>query len=170
MTTSALRRLVALAAMILVPRVAAAQVVPGGGGTDWDRARSTFTQDMLRDYNALMESWRAALSRGDLGSITRLYAEGASLALPDTTFVTGLSAIEKAWKERLPEVQEVRTGLTDFAASERMVYAMGPFWLNFRDRAGAPQTLIGTYVTVAVRDKGGWRIRSQVLQTEGSGS
>jgi uncharacterized protein (TIGR02246 family) len=143
---------------------ASAQVVPGAPRTDWERGRNEYNMEVLRAYNALMQDWREAWQRGDPKAAAEFYTDEAFLFVPDSELIQGKASIETYLTRALPGVVEIRTGLTDFVASERLAYALGPFWYEVRAAGGPPRTLTGTYVAVLVREGRRWKIRSQVFK------
>lgn len=155
-----------LALLLGMPALAEGQMLPGAERTDWERQAQQYSAESLKEFNAMMARWRAAWVQGNLKAATDLYAEGAYLMLPDTDLLEGRARIQEALSTRLPRVEEVRTGLTDFMTSDRLAYAVGPFFFQMRDESGATQTLSGTFMAVAVRDGRGWKIRSQVMRLE----
>lgn len=140
---------------------ASAQVVPGQGSLDWNRERAGYTADLLRDYNSLMSDWREAWQEGDTSSLAALYSEGAYFFTPDQQVIQGKQAIQRHHATGAP-VLDVRTGVSDFVASARLAYAVGPFWYQ-QEVAGEVRTISGTYITVMAREAGRWKIRSQVF-------
>lgn len=140
---------------------ASAQVVPGQSPVDWSRERREYTADILRDYNTTMTAWRAAWQRGDAASVAEFYSPAAYLFGPDQKVIQGKAAIQRHFAGGA-RMLDLRTGLSDFVASERLAYAAGPYWYQ-QEVAGEIQTISGTYVTVIVRESGRWKIRSQVF-------
>jgi len=143
---------------------ASAQLIPGQGSADWERGRREYTADVLRDYNATMSAWRAAWQRGDTAALADFYGTEAYFVSPEQQVVRGKQAI-RHHLARGGRVVDLRTGLTDFVASERLAYAAGPFWYQ-RETNGDLSTISGTYVVVLVREPGRWRIRSQVFTVD----
>ena len=57
--------------------------------------------------------------------------------------------------------------VSDFVASDRLAYALGPFYWEVRESAGAPSRVVtGTHVTILVREGRRWKIRSQILRPQ----
>lgn len=157
-------RVFAVAALLSVaPSSMHAQLVPGAPATDWNRARTEYSLAVLRDYNALMEDWREALRDGTAAGSAEYYADEARLLVGESEPVQGRDAIRSYFERIGPSLLELRTGLTDFVASDHLAYATGPVLYRYRDEAGATRTAVGTHVTVIARDNRRWRIRMQVL-------
>jgi uncharacterized protein (TIGR02246 family) len=149
------------------PAMVQAQVVPGAPGVDWDRERHEYTAEVLRAYTALMAEWREAWHRGDARSTAELYSSHAILLVADSLPLEGRVTIENYLRNVLPRTVEIRTGLSDFVASERLAYALGPFYFDVKSGDGASrQVLTGTVVTVLVREGRRWRIRSQIFRSQ----
>jgi ketosteroid isomerase-like protein len=142
------------------------QHFPGGVSTDWEKDRLEYRADVLRDYNALMETWRTALEKRDARTAGSLYSDAAYVRLPERQLVSGRSAIQGDVENLVPNLVEIRTGLTDFVASSRLAYALGPFWYQYRTSDGSLTSVTGTYLAVLVREGSKWKIRSQVFDPE----
>ena len=143
-----------------------AQHVPGGVSTDWERDKREYRADVLRDYNALMETWRTALEKRDARTAMNLYSDAAYVRLPEGQLVSGRSAIQNDVEALVHNLVEIRTGLTDFVASSRLAYALGPFWYQYRTKEGSLTSVTGTYLAVLVREGSRWKIRSQVFNPD----
>lgn len=160
---------IALPALLLLfgATAASAQLVPGAPTTDWERARADYTTNTLRDYNALITGWGTALGEGDARSAAAHYTDAAVLLFGSTQAVKGRAAIRDYFVEVAGQLVEIRTGLTDFAASDHLAYATGPAIYTYRDaNTRATHTVLGNHVTVLFREGRRWRIRSQVLSFE----
>lgn len=153
----------ALAIGALLPATGSAQIVPGAPQPDWDRARHEYTAEVLRSYNDVMGKWRSAWLEGDVAGVMELYAEGAILMVDDSVPREGHAAIERYVRNILPRTRELRTGLSDFVASERLAYSLGPIYIEIAEDT-AVQAYSGSAVTILVRDGRRWKIRSQILR------
>lgn len=143
-----------------------AQHIPGAPQTDWDRATQEYTIEVLRAYNAMMQEWRDAWQAGNAQRAADFYADGASLLIEDRDLLQGKEAIRAYLETFLPGVVEIRTGLSDFVASDRLAYALGSVWYQIRGPSGGLESVQGTYLSVLVREGRRWRIRSQVFKSE----
>jgi ketosteroid isomerase-like protein len=144
-----------------------AQVVPGAPPTDWSVAQNEYRLNVLRDYSALIGSWHSALSGGDLAVAAATYTDRAQLLVSGHQAVQGRDSIAAFLTEFTRPLADIRTGLTDFLASDRLAYATGPMILSLRaPGSGAVRTVTGQHVTVLLREGRRWRIRSQVLKYE----
>ena len=162
--TRALLRIELLLGLAATP--AAAQVVPGSPTVDWERERNLYTAEVLNAYYATMHAWRDAWQREDANAAAEFYTDKAFLLVPDAELIQGRDSIQSYLAKTLPGLLEVRTGLTDFIASDRLAYALGPFWYEVRDDQGRRQSFTGTFIAVLVREGRNWRIRSQVFKRE----
>lgn len=154
-------RLIALSATLLATP-AAAQVIPGAPTVNWDRDRNEYNTEVLKAYNDVMQAWRDAWQGEDAKAMAALYSDRAHLILPDAELIQGRDSIQSELAKALPGVVEVRTGLSEFMASDRTAYALGPFWYRIRDGENT-RTLIGTYVTILIREGRTWKIRTQMF-------
>jgi uncharacterized protein (TIGR02246 family) len=144
-----------------------AQHVPGAPSIDWDRARNDYTASVLRDYNSVIAEWRETLDNGDVGRALSYYSDGAMILVPGSAAIQGRDSIRAFLQGFAPNVLEIRTGLTDFVASDYLAYATGPLMYTYRTgEAGPIHTVVGNHVTILVREGRRWRIRSQVLKYE----
>jgi uncharacterized protein (TIGR02246 family) len=156
-------RLIALSATLLAAP-AAAQVVPGAPTINWDRDRNEYNMEVLKAFNEVMQAWRDGWQNEDAAAMAALYIDAASLVLPGTELIQGRDSIRSELSKALPGVLEVRTGLSEFLASDRMAYALGPFWYRMRD-GDTTRTQIGTYVAILLREGRTWKIRSHVFSS-----
>lgn len=165
--SGAIITLLGTALLLAVPATARAQHVPGAPSTDWERARRDYTASVLRDYNTVMNEWRQTLDNGDVSRALTFYSAGALVLMPGVDAVQGHDSIRSFLQRTVPNIIEIRMGLTDFVASDHLAYATGPLMYTYRTAATGPvHTVIGNHVTVIVREGRRWRIRSQVLQYE----
>lgn len=149
-----------LLALCGAPHAAAAQVVPGGGEVDFSRGRREYTADALRDFNRFIASWSAAWGRGDAREVAALYSGNPTVAFSDTLVVRGQSALRTFLTTALTRGAEIRFGVGDFVAGEDLSAATGAF--VYQQTAEA-EPVTGTYFTVLYKERGQWRIRSQVF-------
>jgi ketosteroid isomerase-like protein len=146
---------------------ASAQVAPGAPAIDWDRERSEYSVEVLRSYNDLVRNWRSAWEKRDARAAAEFYSDGAYLMMADSALIQGKEAIQAYLGGKLPEIVEIRTGLSDFVASERLAYALGPFFYQYRRGGdGILQDVSGTIITVLVREGRRWKIRSQLFRID----
>jgi ketosteroid isomerase-like protein len=161
--------LLPLILFLTVPtRAVHAQIVPGAPTTDWNRQRQEFTAEVLKAYDRTMKEWRDAWHKGDIKAVADFYLDDALLFVGDTVPLQGKDNVLKQLQRMVPNTVEMRTGLSDFVASDRLAYALGPFYWETRESAGATATRVvtGTVVTIMVRDGRRWKIRSQILRPQ----
>lgn len=150
-------------ASCLLPLRAEAQIVPGAPRIDWEKEHQEFTTDVLRAYNELIESWRGAWEKGDAKKASSYYSDGAFL-FAEAQLIQGKGAVEAHLVKLLPRIARVKTGLSDFVASDRLAYALGPVWYDLRGLDGSMQPMAGTLLTVLVKEGKKWKIRSQIFR------
>jgi uncharacterized protein (TIGR02246 family) len=156
-----------VASLALAPTAVDGQQMPGAAPLDLERSRAEYSAAVIREYNLLMHDWRGTLDERTPERTAHFYADGALLLVSGEEAAQGRDAIRGLFEEFLPQIVELRTGLSDFVASDNLAYATGPLLLHYRSGAGASiQTVHGHHVTVLVRENRRWRIRSQVLQYE----
>lgn len=156
-----------LAGLMLAPAMLQAQVVPGAPVTDWHRERQEFTADVLRAYDRMITEWRQAWQKGDVAAVSQFYLDDALLFVGDSLPLHGKTKFTPQLERMVPLTVELRTGLSDFVASDRLAYALGPFYWEVRESAGATSRVItGTHVTILVREGRRWKIRSQILRPQ----
>jgi ketosteroid isomerase-like protein len=155
-----------VAVLALSPRALHAQIVPGAPPVDWQRERQEFTADVLRAYDRLITEWRAAWHKGDVKAVADFYQDDALFFVGDTVPLLGKANVEKQLQRMVPLTIELRTGLSDFVASDRLAYALGPFYWELKESAGTTRVVTGTVVTILVRDGRRWKIRSQILRPQ----
>jgi uncharacterized protein (TIGR02246 family) len=153
--------------LTLPTRPAHAQIVPGAPTTDWNRERQEFTADVLRAYDRMITEWRAAWQKGDPKAVAEFYLDDALFFVGDTVPLQGKASVMQQLQRMVPGTVELRTGLSDFVASDRLAYALGPFYWEVKDSAGTTTRVVtGTVVTIVVRDGRRWKIRSQILRPQ----
>jgi ketosteroid isomerase-like protein len=143
-----------------------AQHVPGAPSTNWERERSEYSLAVLKAYHVLMQDWRDAWERGDPQAAGEFYSDSAFLFVADAELIRGKAPIQEYLTTTLPDVVEMRTGLSDFVATDRLAYALGPFYFRYREPGNAVRTRSGTFVAVLVREGRRWKIRSQVFKED----
>ena len=157
-----------LAVLTVSSRDLQAQIVPGAPTMDWQRERQEFTAEVLKAYDRTITEWRNAWQKGDVAAVADFYLDDALLFVGDTIPLQGKTNFIKQLQRMVPQTVELRTGLSDFVASDRLAYALGPFYWEIKESAGATTTRVvtGTVVTIMVRDGRRWKIRSQILRPQ----
>lgn len=161
-----LKAVLSAALLAAAPATSYAQLVPGAPATDWDRARNEYSLTVLRQYNELINEWREKFERGEGDRAAEHYAEQGRLILAGQPPLQGRDSIRSYFDSIEEGLIEIRTGLTDFVASDNVAYATGPIVYRFRDGSGATRSRVGTHVTVLARENRRWRIRTQVISYE----
>lgn len=145
---------------------AGAQILPGPQRTDWEQEQRKYDAEALEGFRQLIADWQSAVAGDDASAVARYYTEDAVAHLGDELPLEGRSAIEGGLRELLPTISEVETGVSDFAASGRLFYALGRFWYQLHEDGEASRRVTGTYVIVAERENRRWKIRSQLFKPE----
>ena len=140
------------------------QRVPGAPATDWERESAEYRVEVLKAYNEVMTDWRHAWESADARRAADFYAQAAVLVVSDSTLIQGKQRIQEYFVSALPRVIEIRTGLSDFVASDRLAYALSPVWYREKTVSGEERAYTGTCVTVLVREGRRWKIRSQIFR------
>lgn len=162
---SSKRGLLAALLWMALPLHLGAQLVPGAPKTDWDRAHSEFTLDVLRQYNALMGDWRDRLHEGNASKAALHYSATAQVLVTGHGPIQGRDSIAVWLGEFASTLIEVRMSVSDFVASDRLAFAAGALLFSARadSAATAVRPFTGRHVTVLLREGRNWRIHSQVL-------
>jgi ketosteroid isomerase-like protein len=155
------------ALLAVAPVTLVAQVPPGAPATDWDRIRAEYSVSVLREYNSLINDWRAHFEDGSAPRSADYYSEAAWFFVDGVPPMQGRDSIRNYLESIKGELVEIRTGLADFVASDNLAYATGPLLYRYREESGAVRSIVGHHVTVLTREGRRWRIRSQVLSWEG---
>lgn len=164
MATLLVRLCAAQVILAAITTVAGAQHLPGAPQIDWERTREEYRAEVLKEYQGLMLGWRSAWQNGDAQQAANFYTESAVLVVTDSAPMQGKRVIQEYFTRALPRVVEIRLGLTDFVASDRLAYALSPIWYRERAESGEVRVFTGTCVTVLVREGRHWKIRSQVFR------
>jgi ketosteroid isomerase-like protein len=158
-----------LALVLLLPAFPAAlgaQVLPIPRQTDWEQERQRYLGEALREFNRMLNDWRAAAEADDARAASRFYTSAATLHFQEGAPAEGRAAIERKLQEVLPTIGGLRTGVSDFSASSNLAFAVGRFWYDEAGSDGIATGVTGTYMVVAERQGRDWRIRSQMFKPE----
>jgi ketosteroid isomerase-like protein len=160
-----IRRTLALAFALSLAAAgaAAAQTVPGVEEIDWGRQHREYNANILKEFQSLMRGWREGWVAKDVRRLAREYSPAAYVVFEDGNPVQGPGEIQKLFQARLADKGDIRTGLNDFVASDRLAYAIGPYWYELKEPDGFVREVTGTYVAVMIRERGRWWLRSQVF-------
>jgi len=121
--------LMAAVTIASVPFAAVAQLVPGAPPTDWTEAQKEYRLTTLREYNTLITSWHAALNSDNAILAAAVYGDSAQLLVSGRDLVQGRDSIVAFLGSFGQRLEEIRTGVSDFLASDRLAYASGPMIL-----------------------------------------
>lgn len=142
---------------------ARAQTLPGVEDVDFNAQTRDYNVAILREYQKVMDQWRQAWERKDARGLASIYTPAAYVVFEDGNPVQGSGAIQALFQSRLADKGSVRTGVTDFVASDRLAYAIGSYVYEEKEADGTLREVTGTFVSVLVRDRDHWKLRSQVL-------
>jgi ketosteroid isomerase-like protein len=152
---------------LLIASSAYAQRLPGAApynpvqqGVD----RRNYIQSVLHEHEALMRRWMSAWEAGDARAAGNAYAEAARIVFVGSDTVLSRPAIERWLTNRVKDIAEVRTALTDFDASGGLAYAYGTYEVERRGAASdAPPDATGRYVAVLTMERGHWKYLLQLF-------
>jgi ketosteroid isomerase-like protein len=162
-------RLVWILALAGFTRPVAAQDLPGGRAVDVDLHRAQFNALMIKTVREFNTAWQNAWPvSSSTNRIAEYYSSEATLLPPGGGLVSGQTAVRRATDSLRAHVREVTLALVDYEASEGFAYYYGSFELQPRLPTAAMIT--GQHFTVLKRESKGFRIRSQLLMAEETGS
>lgn len=139
--------------------------VPGGDGMSASANMSEYYADIIFNVNDLTERWRRAWAANDLETLRELYHPDATMVAGDETPIRGVEAVMSRVSSMVAESGEIQTAISDFDASGRMGMVSGLFTIQV-DRPTDRATLTGIHMSVYIRYKGKWKIRSQIFRVD----
>ena len=147
--------------LTILPAAAPAQL-PGGRPVDVDLQRAQFNEVMLKSAREAMQAFQEAWPAPAGGErLAKLYHDAATIVQPGGGLISGAPAI-RAFADSLRGLARQATlALTDFEASEGIMYVYGPLFLEPLDARAL--SLEGQHVTVLKRESKGFRVRAQLL-------
>ena len=154
--------------LVSPPSALSAQRFPGAPGGDGMSAQANMAEymaDVVLNVNQVMEAWRSAWAADDVEETAEQYTEDATFIFGDEDPVRGREAIQARLGTLLPTVGEVQTAMQDLDASGRMGMIAGLLTLQVRDGSTAT-TQTGLHMTILIRRRGEWRIRSQIFRLD----
>lgn len=149
---------------VLAPALHAQAGIPGGpirGGLIPEKYRA----HAMAKTDTLVGEWRAAWQVDAPGEVAARYTENALLVLPDGQPLVGRAEIERRLGNLLSRARDVQLGQLDFDAGTGIAFRTGSFEMDFGDGPA----LRGQHLTVLMRKREGWRIRSQFFFPEPEG-
>jgi len=156
----------ALLFFVLAAAPAGAQRFPGAPGGDGLSAQANLAEyfaDVIMNVNDVMTEWRGAWAQDDLETLADQYTEDATLVYGDEEPIRGREAIRTRLESILPSSGEVQAAMSDFDASGRMGMIAGFVTLEVREGSRS-ETRTGIHMTILIRRRGDWRIRSQIFR------
>jgi ketosteroid isomerase-like protein len=146
--------------MVLV--LAAGILSPGMGAV-----AATTDQQTIRDMDA---EWSKAAENKDAAKFASFYSETGSVMPFNAPIATGRARVEEAWRQLMAKpgfsLRFTPTQI-EVAKSEDMAYDIGTFELRLNDAQGAPMTILGKYVVVWKKQKGGgWKAEADIFNTD----
>lgn len=144
-----------------------AGALPGGDGRALAAYKAEFNANALAGMDTLMlrtdEVWR----RDNRTELARLYSDKATLLTPDGKLLTGGEAVREYVSAQLPTMATLDTWRDEFGASGIMTFMYGRYDADSNEPSGDNK---GIHLTIAMRDRFNWQIRSKVyLSFDGSG-
>lgn len=107
----------------------------------------------------LDQAWIKAARAGDADAMSKLYATDATLYMPDEMEVKGREAIKASFTKFLEAntVREMTLTYNPLYSSGNLSITSGRFTMTLVPKAGgAPQTMEGRFISVAMRKGGKW--------------
>jgi ketosteroid isomerase-like protein len=146
--------------MVLV--LAAGILSPGMGAV-----AATTDQQTIRDMDA---EWSKAAENKDAAKFASFYSETGSVMPFNAPIATGRARVEEAWRQLMAKpgfsLRFTPTQI-EVAKSKDMAYDIGTFELRLNDAQGAPMTILGKYVVVWKKQKGGgWKAEADIFNTD----
>ena len=170
MTSGLLRRMSSGVSTLALVVLAAAPVhgqrfpgAPGGDGLSAQANMAEYFADVIMNVNDVMTEWRGAWAEDDLEVVADQYTEDATLVYGDEDPIRGREAIRARLEPLLASSGEVQAAMSDFDASGRMGMIAGLLTLQVRE-GGRRETRTGLHMTILIRRRGEWRIRSQMFR------
>ena len=126
----------------------------------------------IRDVEA---AWGQAIATKDVDKVAAIYADDASLFIPDAPVVNGMAAIKAAWKVALnPALEDknysytVASDKVDVAKSGDLGYSQGTTTFTFTDpKTKKVLTVKGKYVTVFKKQAdGSWKAVADIVNED----
>ena len=145
-----------------------AGALPGGDGRALAAYKAEFNANALAGMDTLMlridEVWR----RDNRTELARLYSDKVTLLTPDGQLLAGGEAVREYVSSQLPTMATLDTWRDEFGASGIMAFMYGRYDADSNEPSGDNK---GIHLTIAMRDRFNWQIRSKVyLSFDGSGA
>jgi ketosteroid isomerase-like protein len=146
--------------MVLV--LTAGILSPGTGAV-----AATTDEQTIRDMDA---EWSRAAESRDAAKFASFYSETGSVMPFNAPIAIGRARVQEVWTQLMAKPGfSLRFAPTqiEVAKSRDMAYDIGTFELKLNDAQGAPMTILGKYVVVWKKQKGGgWKAEADIFNTD----
>jgi ketosteroid isomerase-like protein len=100
-------------------------------------------------------------SKGDFSGLGQLYLQNANAFPPGSPMVKGRSAIAAMWQKMADQITEPKVTILDVKRlSPTAAREIGTF--SLKTKGANPQEVVGKYVVVWQRERGEWKIESDI--------
>ena len=124
-------------------------------------------EQTIRDMDA---EWSRAAESRDAAKFASFYSETGSVMPFNAPIAIGRARVQEVWTQLMAKPGfSLRFAPTqiEVAKSRDMAYDIGTFELKLNDAQGAPMTILGKYVVVWKKQKGGgWKAEADIFNTD----
>jgi ketosteroid isomerase-like protein len=124
-------------------------------------------EQTIRDMDA---EWSRAAESRDAANFASFYSETGSVMPFNAPIAIGRARVQEVWTQLMAKPGfSLRFAPTqiEVANSRDMAYDIGTFELKLNDAQGAPMTILGKYVVVWKKQKGGgWKAEADIFNTD----
>jgi ketosteroid isomerase-like protein len=124
-------------------------------------------EQTIRDMDA---EWSRAAESRDAAKCASFYSETGSVMPFNAPIAIGRARVQEVWTQLMAKPGfSLRFAPTqiEVAKSRDMAYDIGTFELKLNDAQGAPMTILGKYVVVWKKQKGGgWKAEADIFNTD----
>jgi uncharacterized protein (TIGR02246 family) len=112
----------------------------------------------------LNDTLAAALNKGDASAVAAMYTEDAFVLPPGAEPVKGRAAIEAFWRQAVQQLSDAKLTTID-------VLPLGPEaareigTVTLKTRSQPPQEIVGKYVVLWRKEGGGWKLATDIWNT-----
>lgn len=159
----------AAAGALLLTAPAAPAQVPGrtslNDANRRERIHAEYVLEVSKELRRVLDGWSDAWVRGDASGVVAHYAEDAVVHLPlRQAPAWGASDVQSHFADAFPVVDSVSVSLVNLDVSSRLAYVLGRYAYRVsRDVPRGGDTVDGSFLMVFRKQRGGWKIRSQLF-------
>ena len=135
--------------------------IPGGDGRSLAGYKAEFTANAMQGMDSLMIRTNQVWQDDDEEVLLGLFAPGVSYVAPDGNLLSNAEGVRAFVESELDRTTGHEIWRDDFAASGLMTYIYGRYKV-LGAQAGTADDHEGVQLTVAVRDRFTWKIRSKM--------